>query len=91
MPQTKECSATASPNSVFEIPQSASKLFENKPKVYLTPIEALTTKHAATKVINASLFGKNFLVISFSLKLVLNLKSNLLHLLNQHGILQCDD
>ena len=42
MPQIKECSATARPNSVFEIPQSVSKLFENNPKVCLTPIEALT-------------------------------------------------
>ena len=58
IPQIKACNAMARPNSVLEIPQSISKSLENNPKVCLTPIVTLTTKHAAIRVIKAVLFGK---------------------------------
>ena len=63
IPHINACNAIARPNSVLVIPQSISKSPENNPKVCLTPIVTFTTKQAATKVINAVLFGKNFDVI----------------------------
>ena len=73
IPQTIACIAIARPNSVVEIPQSISKLFENNPKVCLRPIVAKTIKHAETKVIKAILFGKKYFIILFFLMLVLDL------------------
>ena len=60
IPQNIICKPIANPNSVLVQFSPSSNALKNSPKVCLNPIEIRITEHAASKVINASLFGINF-------------------------------